>query len=474
MPDYKVQLKDGFTFHTPDPNLLLAQEGKPNAEDIPSFFTAMPDVATVTDVDTNQIFTNPTVEEDDTPTPAPVVDPSVAIIASLKAGNVISDAELLKIADSNVRSQAATQLAKNIVTQGGSTQDVNDRIRGLFGTYFDTPDSGGYGTWAESVGFTFTTPDSDSTATAETTADSGGSVPIGYTKGADSADIFGAAGDIGGNGATKVPAGLESVFTADEWNSLNADQKADFIRRFGTDASAFTGSDVVPTPAGPATMDIFGNMQTQEAFQDDVFRRFLTEQVSPSGDPRTLSPFMMRGAQSMRPQLLAEYNQSIFDPNMWSPEGPTTTFADWLRAGERPTRQGLFDTLGDIGSIVSGGDQALIAPGLSLNERLRRADIQSRFGTDTAESRKALQGLFSTAALSGVAPAFRYPIQSAAQNLFQTQRALQPEQSFLSFLGNRLNPIPDSLNPNTPTPSASFWTTPEGMKRQAIDLDIGI
>ena len=58
MPDYEVQLKDGFTFHTPDPNLLLAQEGKENAPDISSFFTEMPNVATITNVDNNEVFTN--------------------------------------------------------------------------------------------------------------------------------------------------------------------------------------------------------------------------------------------------------------------------------------------------------------------------------------------------------------------------------------------------------------------------------
>ena len=142
---------------------------------------------------------------------------------------------------------------------------------------------------------------------------------------------------------------------------------------------------------------------------------------------------MMRGAQELRPQLMSEDNASFFDPRTWSPEGPTTTFADWLRAGERPTRQGMFETLRNIGNIVSSGDPQL-EPGLTTNERLRREAIKTQFGTDTAESRDLLSNMFSTAALRGVAPAFRYPVQSAAQNLFQSQRAAQPEKSFLSFL----------------------------------------
>ena len=186
-------------------------------------------------------------------------------------------------------------------------------------------------------------------------------------------------------------------------------------------------------------MDIFGQMQTQENFPADVFRRFLAEQVSPgTGELQALSPFMMRGAQDLAPQLMSEYNASIYDPSNWSDAGSQSTFGDWLRAGQRPTRQGMFNTLQDIGNVVAGGQQGITGPGLSMAEGLRRQNIINQFGTDTADSRKALQGLFSTAALKGVAPAFRYPVQSAAQGLFQTQRALQPEKSFLSFLNERV------------------------------------
>ena len=241
---------------------------------------------------------------------------------------------------------------------------------------------------------------------------------------------------------TSVPAG----FTAEEWNGLTDEQRTDFRTQFGDGVTTtatpaetpFTGSTADAGVGGPSTMDIFGQMQTQENFPADVFRRFLAEQVSPSGAPRALSPFMMRGAQDLAPQLMSEYNASMYNPSNWTDAGNQTTFGDWLRAGERPTRQGMFNTLQDIGSVISGGQQGITAPGLSLGESLRRQNIFDQFGTETADSRKALQGLFSSAALSGVAPAFRYPVQSAAQNLFQTQRALQPEQSFLSFLGERL------------------------------------
>jgi hypothetical protein len=204
-------------------------------------------------------------------------------------------------------------------------------------------------------------------------------------------------------------------------------------------ASPFTGGVSGPEVGGPANMDIFGQMQTQENFPADVFRRFLAEQVSPgTGELQALSPFMMRGAQDLAPQLMSEYNASIYDPSNWSDAGSQSTFGDWLRAGQRPTRQGMFNTLQDIGNVVAGGQQGITGPGLSMAEGLRRQNIINQFGTDTADSRKALQGLFSTAALKGVAPAFRYPVQSAAQGLFQTQRALQPEKSFLSFLNERV------------------------------------
>jgi hypothetical protein len=458
MPDYKVELKDGFTFHTPDPNLLLAQEGKANTPDLPSFFAAMPNVATITNVDNNEVFTNPTVEvdPDPDPAPAPVVDPSVAIIESLNAGNVISDAELLKITDPNVRSQAATRLARNIVTQGGSTQDVIDRVRGIFGTYFDTPASGGFGTWAESVGFTFDAAGNVPTAdtTAVTTADSGDSFDISFKTGAEADPTP----SFFTNGTpntfqpdylpvTEVPDEFKGAFaTAAEYNAWRAKGSPGedelllmYNQGGGFGDTPFTTGVAGDEVGGPATMDIFGQMQTQENFPADVFRRFLAEQVSPGTEElQALSPFMMRGAQDLAPQLMSEYSASIYDPSNWSDAGSQSTFGDWLRAGQRPTRQGMFNTLQDIGNVVAGGQQGITAPGLSMAEGLRRQNIINQFGTDTAESRKALQGLFSTAALKGVAPAFRYPVQSAAQNLFQTQRALQPEQSFLSFLGERL------------------------------------
>ena len=273
---------------------------------------------------------------------------------------------------------------------------------------------------------------------------------------------------------TEVPANLQDVFGTDANNSNNEVNESynDWLARgapgreeletilidpstvsgTGTGLPNLGGGAVLPGPTvtpfttnvagaevgGPATTDIFGQMQTQENFPADVFRRFLAEQVSPSGEYQALSPFMMRGTQDLAPQLMSEYRSSIYDPSNWTDAGNQSTFGDWLRAGQRPTRQGMFNTLQNIGNVVSAGQQGLTAPGLSLGESLRRQNIINQFGTDTAESRHALQGLFSTAALRGVAPAFRYPVQSAAQNLFQTQRALQPEQSFLSFLGERL------------------------------------
>ena len=275
--------------------------------------------------------------------------------------------------------------------------------------------------------------------------------------------------------ATEVPANLQEVFGTDATSANNEvkESYSDWLARgapgkeeletilidpstaggTGTGLPSLGANAVFPDPTanpftggvsgaevgGPANMDIFGQMQTQENFPADVFRRFLAEQVSPgTGELQALSPFMMRGAQDLAPQLMSEYNASIYDPSNWSDAGSQSTFGDWLRAGQRPTRQGMFNTLQDIGNVVAGGQQGITGPGLSMAEGLRRQNIINQFGTDTADSRKALQGLFSTAALKGVAPAFRYPVQSAAQGLFQTQRALQPEKSFLSFLNERV------------------------------------
>ena len=287
-----------------------------------------------------------------------------------------------------------------------------------------------------------------------TTAASGGSFDIGFKTGAE-ADPTPSFFTNGTSNTfqpdylpvTEVPDEFKGAFaTAAEYNAWRAKGSPGedelllmYNQGGGFGDTPFTTSVAGPEVGGPANMDIFGQMQTQENFPADVFRRFLAEQVSPgTGELQALSPFMMRGAQDLAPQLMSEYSSSMYDPSLWTDTGNQSTFGDWLRAGQRPTRQGMFNTLQDIGSVISGGQQGITAPGLSLGESLRRQNIFNQFGTDTADSRKALQGLFSSAALRGVAPAFRYPVQSAAQNLFQTQRALQPEQSFLSFLGERL------------------------------------
>ena len=273
----------------------------------------------------------------------------------------------------------------------------------------------------------------------------------------DPAELGAGVGDpleTSGPGLTTDPTGTTTDapppgFTAAEWASLTPDQKANFAAEFpglttdptGTAVTptAFTGGEFGAGTAGPATAGIFAGMQPQEDFKQDVFRRFLAEQVSPqTGQLQPLSPFMMRGAQNLYPQLLGEYSTAVYDPANWTDAGNQMTFGDWLRAGERPTRQGMFNTLGDISNVIAAGQQGITAPGISLGESLRRQNIMNQFGTETADSRQALQSLFSTAALRGVAPSFRYPVQSAAQGLFETQRALQPEKSFLSFLSERL------------------------------------
>ena len=76
------------------------------------------------------------------------------ILGLINAGNVVRADQLTEITDLKERTDAALQLAKNIVTKYGNNQQANDLITGLFFSYFDTPDSGGYGAWAESVGLT--------------------------------------------------------------------------------------------------------------------------------------------------------------------------------------------------------------------------------------------------------------------------------------------------------------------------------
>jgi hypothetical protein len=409
------------------------------------------------------------------PAQAAVYGDAIGILKSLNEGTVIRTSDLDKITDPATKASAVTLLTNNILRTLGNTADGTSALGEIFNKYIDIEGgdpavrSGGFGTWARALGFDFS------------------NVPPADVKGLSQAeiiDLFEADSSVaradydptaaGGAATTDVPANLQAAFGTDATSSNNAANESynDWLAKgapgreeletilidpstvsgTGTGLPSLGAGGVLPDPTvtpftggvsgaevgGPASMDIFGQMQTQENFPADVFRRFLAEQASPSGEYQALSPFMMRGAQDLAPQLMSEYSASIYDPSNWTDAGNQSTFGDWLRAGERPTRQGMFNTLQNIGNVVSAGQQGLTAPGLSLGESLRRQNIINQFGTETEGSRKALQGLFSTAALKGVAPAFRYPVQSAAQNLFQTQRALQPEQSFLSFLGERL------------------------------------
>ena len=369
---------------------------------------------------------------------------SSQIMLNLNRGEVIPNTDLAKITDVATRTRAANILAQNIVASQGNTPDAQTRINGIFSEYFDAPGTN-FLDWSTSVGMQYDTAGNlVGTPTVTQPIDVG-----------NIADPMFNVDKPFGTAVIPTPTTVTTIdapppgFNAAEWAGLTPDQKAKFAADFpelitdttGTAVTptAFTGSEFAPSAAAPATADIFAGMQPQEDFKQDVFRRFLAEQVSPqTGQLQPLSPFMMRGAQNLYPQLLGEYSTSVYDPANWTDAGNQQTFGNWLRAGQRPTRESMFGTLGDIGNVIGAGQQGITAPGISLGESLRRQNIMNQFGTETADSRQALQSLFSTAALKGVAPSFRYPVQSAAQGLFETQRALQPEKSFLSFLSERM------------------------------------
>jgi hypothetical protein len=400
---------------------------------------------------------------------------SSQIMLNLNRGEVISPADLAKITDPATRTRAANILAQNIVASQGNTQDAQNLIRGIFGEYFQGTNTN-FQDWSTSVGMQYDTAGNLVGTTVLGGKTATGSVQEG-TVSADGSQIFqngswqpnidegGAFGpsaietpQTGGvsstytytpTPATEVPAQYAGVFAnVAEYNNWVAQGSpgATDLANLGVDVtpttvptSGFATGEFAPSAAAPATAGIFAGMQPQEDFKQDVFRRFLAEQVAPgTGELQPLSPFMMRGAQNLYPQLLGEYSTSVYDPANWTDAGNQQTFGNWLRAGQRPTRESMFGTLGDIGNVIGAGQQGITAPGISLGESLRRQNIMNQFGTETQESRQALQNLFSTAALKGVAPSFRYPVQSAAQGLFETQRALQPEKSFLSFLSERM------------------------------------
>jgi len=250
--------------------------------------------------------------------------------------------------------------------------------------------------------------------------------------------------------ATEVPDDLKGVFTNvteyNDWVARGSPGAEDLANLGGFDPGQFALG-----PTVPATEGILAGITPQETFPQDVFRRFLAEQ---QGAP--LSPFMQRGAQNLYPQLSAEYG---FLPYMQGLESPSLpTFASFLQQGQRPTRGQMLGTLGDIGSVLSQGAAGTLAEGISPAEMLRRGRIQSAFGTESPESRKQLQSMLSGAFMSGIAPAFRYPVQAGIQNVFETQRALQPDKPFLSFLGERMNFNPTTSGSNPAT--TNFWDLP--------------
>jgi hypothetical protein len=239
--------------------------------------------------------------------------------------------------------------------------------------------------------------------------------------------------------AGTVPPG----WTAEDWNALTPEKQAEYLlweKREPdtplTDPSVREPDTPLTGPSVPAIEGILAGVTPQETFPQDVFRRFLAQQ----GEP--LSPFMQRGAQNLYPQLSEEYGflpymQSA--ANMFGQQATAPTFASWLEAGTRPSRGEMLGTLGDIGSVLSQGPAGTIGEGLSPAEMSRRGRIQTAFGTETPESRQQIQSMLGGAFMSGIAPAFRYPVQAGIQNVFQTQRALQPDKPFLSFLSERMS-----------------------------------
>ena len=424
------------------------------------------------------------------------------VMLDLGEGKVVRNSDLAKITDPATRTRAATMLANNIVASM-SNVDANSALGQLYNEYFDIPgtdvSAAGFGAWARSMGIQYDA----SGALVVTEGVTSGQPPTAIPEGTVSADgkqIFqggkwgpislapapataeqstwsknygapgsqkamdfiammdagefsrmtedfkayysiehaariaaesGTAGTAAPGVATEVPDDLKGVFTNvteyNDWVARGSPGAEDLANLGGFDPGQFALG-----PTVPATEGILAGITPQETFPQDVFRRFLAEQ---QGAP--LSPFMQRGAQNLYPQLSAEYG---FLPYMQGLESPSLpTFASFLQQGQRPTRGQMLGTLGDIGSVLSQGAAGTLAEGISPAEMLRRGRIQSAFGTESAESRQRLQSMLSGAFMSGIAPAFRYPVQAGIQNVFETQRALQPDKPFLSFLGERLS-----------------------------------
>tara|TARA_Y100000310_G_C20364862_1_gene660683 strand:- start:230 stop:754 length:525 start_codon:yes stop_codon:yes gene_type:complete len=166
------------------------------------------------------------------------------------------------------------------------------------------------------------------------------------------------------------------------------------------------------------------------------------------------------------------------------------TPAEWLRnlaAGQGQILQGadLYESLQNVATALTGDPNQI---GLDPQGALLRKYFETPGQQAAAyaqpflmatrgapEARSAL-----TAAIADAAARFEYQNPAGVVGAGGQRQGFLPwalEQNLLGInqmFDPRTTRFPDPINPLTPTPTASFWGSPEGMKLQEVDLDLGI
>ena len=181
-------------------------------------------------------------------------------------------------------------------------------------------------------------------------------------------------------------------------------------------------------------------------------------------------------------------------PNLLGPGGTGLdpayqTPADWLRnlaAGQGQILQGsdLYESLQNVSTALTadpnqlGTEQGALLRSYFESPGQQAAAYAQPFLMATRGAPEARSAL--TAAIADAAARFEYQNPAGVMGPGGQRQGFLPwalEQNLLGInqmFDPRTTRFPDPMNPLTPTPTASFWGSPEGMKLQEVDLDLGI
>ena len=379
------------------------------------------------------------IAEKNNPNPAVAKSSGDVVLELINAGNVVKASQLTEITDLKARTDAATQLAKNIVTKHGNTQESSDLISGLFFSYFDTPTSGGYGAWAESVGLTglgdvITLPSDLVDTDIRTDPDY---VPTGANEGAGPmpTDATFTVADIDAALSSGAITTTEAIAKFRELNTAEGNSRATALETGGVDMGTGLPIGAVGDPGqGAVQPGLAGTAQDRlnRIFQQsatrggrrDLFDAFSATQ---GGTPLQRSARNLSFDPLSASFAISQANDPSFN-TFTDPEGVIranpNSFRDFLVSGEgggMPQRLGtsaMSDAFKEFGSLYGNNN-------LSALDEARR-DFISNAG----------QNLATEYLSSQVNPMFRSNIAGAVGRRFNASRDTDPlGDPFGGFLG---------------------------------------